>query len=89
VVNTKVFLKLAGAKKLHRDIDQWGNPRILLQLQKIYQTAEKPRVLQVTCPTTARIYLLAVDPKHQNCEEAWRWTGRLSTDLTKLTIHES
>ena len=89
VVDTVAFLKQTRGRKIAEDIDQWGGPRVLWMLNGIYQHAAKPRVLQVTCPTTAHVYLLPVQSTHQNCEEAWRWTGRLSPELTNLKIHES
>lgn len=54
-------------------------PRRLIRIEKIKDTdGEHPQYVEVTCPSTGRVYHLRVPPTMMTCTEAVAWTFRVT-----------
>jgi len=58
------------AKEVHKDVDYYGNPRVLLRLPCVDAAAGYLQSVRVVCPVTRRIYHLGTTPDVRTCQEA-------------------
>ncbi len=73
----RLFLDLQ-ATVVHTDTDGVGNPRRLLRIPMDDAAAGYLQAVEVTCPTTGRVYHLGVQPDVATCQEAVASTFGLS-----------
>jgi hypothetical protein len=81
LVGAERFMREAGAKVQHQDVEPSGQQRQLLRVDLLplrdrwgYNVDDEPIVmLSVTCPSTARQYMLRVPPDMQTCHQAAAW----------------
>ena len=62
------------ATKIHEDVDGHGNPRRLLEIPVAGFRSGKVRAVQVTCPSTGRVYYLGVPAECVTAQQAVAWT---------------
>lgn len=64
------LFSIPGLMILHEDIDNQGNPRKLLRIPCEDAEGGYLQAVQVTCPTTYRVYHLLVPLETKTCKEA-------------------
>ena len=71
------FIAQSKAQTIDHDIDRQGYPRNLLSINMPNDPDRFLKVVQVTCPSTKREYMLRVPPNIRTCPEAVAWTFNL------------
>ena len=82
IVGVDTFMRTADATELHKDMDGAGMPRRLMQFGRAgtLNGSEPLTVLQVTDPSTLRVYHLTVPPEMQTCHQAAAWTFNIKPE---------
>jgi len=68
------FITQSKAQTIDHDTDRQGYPRNLLSIDIPNDPDRYLKVVQVTCPSTKRDYMLRVPPVIKTCAEAVAWT---------------